>query len=308
MRITARSSQMDNAMHVSLRTILCAAVAVFAIASGGQAEQAGQLVAVHVLDRNRMAKWDIRSTPVYAYGDFTFSLAGGSDVQADAQGPVGLQIRHGDLPFARRDFAASYGTGGIGVFEMGQGEPVLVMATYSGGAHCCTHFNFLSLTSPAAWTAAGGFDGDIFDLEDIDGDAIFEIARPDPRFRHAEGAMAGLWAAPLILGFRDGQLSDVTDEPRYRSYLTDAGERVAEYCGGEEGWFVEGCVAWGAIGQRLGALDAVLQEIAARVEAAPPDTGMAQSGFDAIDNEIEETIRTLKLSAQGAREAIPNPL
>ena len=79
MRIAARSSQMDNAMHVSVRTILCAAVA--AIASGGQAEQAGQLVAVHVLDRNRMAKWDIWSTPVYAYGDFTFSLAGGDGTQ-----------------------------------------------------------------------------------------------------------------------------------------------------------------------------------------------------------------------------------
>lgn len=296
-------------MRVNVRIILCTIVTAFAVVSGGQAEQAGRIVAAQVLDKNSMRGWDLRSTAsVYAYGDFTFSLADVSDAQTDAQGSVELHIFRDAAPFDLRDFAASYRVGGIGVFDMGLEEPVLVIATYSGGAHCCTHFNLLPLASQPAWTAAGGFDGDNFELEDIDGDAIFEIARPDPRFRHAEGAMAGLWAAPLVLGFRDGQLSDVTDEPRYRSHLVDAGKMVAEHCGGEEGWFVRGCVAWGAIGQRLGTIDAVLHEIAARVEAAPPNTGMAQSGFGIIDKEIEETIRTLKLGGDGAQELIRNPL
>src|SRR5690554_3748390 len=134
---------MDDEMRVSVRTILCTAVTVFTVVFSAQAGQGRQIVAAQDLDKNSMRAWDIRSAAsVYAYGDFTFSLADASNAKADAQGSVELKIRHGDLPFDRNDFAASYRVG-IGIFEMGLEEPVLVIATYSGGAHCCTYFNLL---------------------------------------------------------------------------------------------------------------------------------------------------------------------
>jgi hypothetical protein len=53
---------MDDAMRVSVRTILYAVVTMFAVVSGGQAEQAGRIVAAHVLDKNSMVKWGLRPT------------------------------------------------------------------------------------------------------------------------------------------------------------------------------------------------------------------------------------------------------
>src|SRR5690606_26621817 len=125
------------------------------------------------------------------------------------------------------------------------------VATYSGGAHCCTYFNFLPLEGEPNWIEAGGFEGDSFELDDIDGDGIFEIVRPDPRIVGAHRINAGSWASPLILGFREGQLTDVTSQSQYRGFLIGVQEETSSYCGGREGWFTQGCIAWGIIAHRL---------------------------------------------------------
>src|SRR5690606_10369448 len=116
-----------------------------------------------------MVERDLRSaTSTYTYGRFGFTLSYDDKARTDIRELSRILVTRDGSPFAHKDFTGGFGFGGIGVYEMGLEEPVLVMATYSGGAHCCTHFNLLPLASQSTWTAAGGFDGDVFALEDVD--------------------------------------------------------------------------------------------------------------------------------------------
>ncbi|WIY52429.1 hypothetical protein O9Z70_13315 [Devosia sp. YIM 151766] len=283
---------------MNMRAVLCASLLALTVGSSGQA---GQLATPITIDENSMVEWGFQGgATLYQYGDFSFSAA------RAAENALELRILKNGLLFSQEIFETSYGAG-IGIYAMALGAPVLVIATYSGGAHCCTDFNLLPLASPPVWMSAGGFEGDVFELDDVDGDGVFEIARPDPRFGHAEGAMAEMWAPPLILGMRDGRLSDVTPDPRYRNHLLEAAITIADDCGGDGGWHRQACVAWGAIAYRLGTLDEVLPQISARMEAAPADAGLAGAEIDTIENEINETIRALQLTGPGA-PAPPSPL
>jgi hypothetical protein len=284
---------------MNMRAVLCASLLALAI---GSVSQAGQLATPITIDENSMVEWSFQGgATLYQYGDFSFSAA------RVAENAIELRVLKDGLPFSHGMFETTYGAGGIGIYAMALGLPVLVIATYSGGAHCCTDFNLLPLASSPVWMNAGGFEGDVFELDDVDGDGVFEIARPDPRFGQAEGAMAEMWTPPLILDMRDGRLSDVTPDPRYRNHLLEAAISMADDCGGDGGWHRQACVAWGAIAYRLGTLDEVLAQISARMEAAPADTGLAGTEVDTIENEINETIRALTLTGPGA-PAVPNPL
>lgn len=288
-----------------MRVVLGVTIALLLPGTEGYSQQSATPT---MLGKNRMVEWSIHSGPMmYRHDNFTVVVAPAESPLEDAGDMVEVRVHSRGVALTPNIVETRYGLGGLGIFDMGLAEPVLVVAPYSGGAHCCTHFDLLPLTAAPLWRTAGGFDGDIFDLDDVDGDGVFEIARPDPRFRHAEGATVGSWAAPLIVGFRDRQLTDVTHDLRYRSHLLRAETSASADCGGGEGWFMEGCVAWGTIARRLGTYDEVLMEIATRAAAAPEDTGMAKAGYDVIENEINEALSTLKLNSEGSLPFAPYP-
>lgn len=95
--------------------------------------------------------------------------------------------------------------------------PEVYFASYSGGAHCCTNVIVAEKVRGGAWVAVpvGDFDGDGDYLDDLDGDGVAEITTVDNRFLYQFDCYA-CSAAPLVIyGVRDGEVTDLSAEPRY---------------------------------------------------------------------------------------------
>jgi hypothetical protein len=105
------------------------------------------------------------------------------------------------------------------VVEMdgGNGAPEVVLESYTGEVQCCTEVRVLSQTGRGTWAEldAGLFSGDPGRVEDADGDGRYEIVGEDDTFLYAFGCFV-CSAAPLqILAVKNGEMRDVSLEPRY---------------------------------------------------------------------------------------------
>jgi len=95
-------------------------------------------------------------------------------------------------------------------------------SSYSGGAHCCSRV-VVAESGPKGWTPIeiGSFDGDGDYLQDLDNDGVAEIVTTDNAFLYAFDCYA-CSAAPLVIrSVRDGQVIDVSAEPRFAKHQRD---------------------------------------------------------------------------------------
>ena len=97
------------------------------------------------------------------------------------------------------------------VFDLdGDGEPEVLLDTFSGGAHCCLSLRLYR------WTGAGyartSIDwGDVsYALRDLDGDEVPELVGSDPIFSAAFTAYAASSFPPLVLRWNAGRTENVT--------------------------------------------------------------------------------------------------
>jgi hypothetical protein len=93
------------------------------------------------------------------------------------------------------------------------GEPEVLVDTYTGGAHCCALTEILRFdgTSYAPFEASWGNLG--YDLRDLDGDARPEFVTADDAFSYAFASFAGSFHPPLVLDYdaaAPGSFRDVT--------------------------------------------------------------------------------------------------
>jgi len=129
------------------------------------------------------------------------------------------------------DVAATVGAGRV---DPDSPESQVLLADYSGGAHCCTHVQLLDWTN-GAWRVVdiGTFDGEPFVSfpMDVDGDGVADIVQPDSRFAYRFDCYACSWMPPRIFNVRRGQLIEVSAEPRYRKLFEADYAEAKDACG-----------------------------------------------------------------------------
>ena len=118
----------------------------------------------------------------------------------------------------------------------GEGDPDLLVAQFSEGAHCCFRYTFLNLgaqnvstfldTPPSNCTA---------EFQDLDGDQIFEFLTCDDLLAYKYCSFASSPMAPVVLGYLPGQgYQPVT--PLYRDW-PEMQEKIAIDTQRAESWF-----------------------------------------------------------------------
>lgn len=143
------------------------------------------------------------------------------------------------------------------VMQMDAADPTrqLLVADYSGGAHCCTQVTVLERRD-GRWNRSelGSWDGDVpATPKDLDNDGRKEMVFVDQAFLYAFASYAESAAPPVIKQVHQGKITDLSTErafrPTYAAYL----EEVQPDCmAGSNG----ACAAFVATAARLGQLDA----------------------------------------------------
>lgn len=150
-----------------------------------------------------------------------------------------FDVRSAEASIARMDPASDY--------------PAVYFSSFSGGAHCCTTVIVVQHTGDG-WVIVpiGDFDGDGDYLDDADGDGLAEIVTIDNRFLYQFDSYAAS-AAPLsIYMVRDGEVVDVSTQPRFLDTHRDWLEHLDE-AAPEDRWASRGFIAgWLATRIRLG--------------------------------------------------------
>jgi len=91
------------------------------------------------------------------------------------------------------------------------GEKVLLIEYYTGGAHCCTLLTAGIIKNDKYTVKDTLFWGDSgYEIKDIDGDGVMELSGFDVRFAYAFTSFAGSQFPILIYQYKNGKFIDVT--------------------------------------------------------------------------------------------------
>lgn len=94
----------------------------------------------------------------------------------------------------------------------GDGEPEVLVDTFSGGAHCCLTARLLTWNG-TGYTPKDFNYGDVgYQLKDLDGDGRLELVGQDPVFSGAFTAFAASAFPPLVLHVSKGAFVDDTKQ------------------------------------------------------------------------------------------------
>lgn len=177
----------------------------------------------------------------------------------------------------------------------GNGAPEVFATQYTGGAHCCSLVS-VAVKLDDGWRVldGGGYDGepDHLSPRDIDGDGEEEIVTWDNAFLYAFTSYAGSYAPRKILAIRDGEIADVSHEPRYasvhRAFLDGEIGEIPEGGSDRNAWLA----AWSATQLLLGAPDPLARADAEFV--ADPDWKITRCAdpdkADDCPDELQEEI------------------
>lgn len=141
---------------------------------------------------------------------------------------------------------------GIGKLSRRDADPVVILAGYTGGMHCCVTFQLVTrhqgqprvLDLPMM-----DGDPDTGFPRDIDGDGVADILRADDSFLYAFTSYAGSWPPPRLWNLRDGALVDVSAEPRFAKFWQREAKKLGKHCRKGK---VGACAAYAAAMARLG--------------------------------------------------------
>lgn len=131
----------------------------------------------------------------------------------------------------------------------------LIVADYSGGAHCCTQVTVFERRA-GRWNRSelGSWDGDLpATPKDLDNDGRKELVFVDQAFLYAFASYAESAAPPVIKRVHQGKISTLSTESAFRPIYAAYLEQVRPNClAGSNG----ACAAFVATAARLGQLDA----------------------------------------------------
>jgi hypothetical protein len=149
-----------------------------------------------------------------------------------------IVVRFPGLPpfqVPRDEYRSSpYGIGvGIGRLAPDDPAPAVLLAGYSGGAHCCATTQLVSVVDgkPVAVSLPIKDGEPIHEFpRDIDGDGTRDFEWIDGSLLYAFTSYAGSWPVPRIYNVRGGELVDVTREPGFAATLRDFAKESLEAC------------------------------------------------------------------------------
>ena len=106
--------------------------------------------------------------------------------------------------------------------------PQILFDAYTGGAHCCTMTEILLASNSGNWHFAdfGYRDGDKLKFEDTTGAGNYVVIGVDESFNYTFDCYACSRPPIKIEEFKNGQLNDVTREPRLRDRLKYELQRI----------------------------------------------------------------------------------
>ncbi|WP_425230970.1 SHOCT domain-containing protein [Sphingomonas sp.] len=150
--------------------------------------------------------------------------------------------------------------------------PVVMLQSYTGGAHCCTHLQLAGLSGGQLRTVdLGAWDGDsVTPPHDVSGDGVADFVLTDQSFLYAFAPYAMSASVPRVLNVTGGRVVDVSARPAFRRLFADAMRANGETCrGGGDGMTRNGaCAAYVAAAARAGRLDRAWQEMVSAYDAS----------------------------------------
>lgn len=146
------------------------------------------------------------------------------------------------------------------------GAPAVVMLqSFSGGAHCCNHVQLAGLSEGRLKVVdLGSWDGDELSIpSDVNGDGVADFVERDNAFLYSFAAYAMSYAPPTILNVTGGRVVDVSRSPAYRRLYLDEMAKAGEACRtAADGMDRNGaCPSYVASAARVGRLDEAWAEM-----------------------------------------------
>lgn len=129
---------------------------------------------------------------------------------------------------------ADYGIG-VGIVKLNprDAHPTVLIAGFSGGAHCCATLQLVSLVNGKPVIATlHPRDGDIVHElpTDIDGDGTLDIRWTDGSLLYEFASYAESWNVPRIIDIKHGRAVDVSHEPRFAKIYRDFTAETLKSC------------------------------------------------------------------------------
>lgn len=110
--------------------------------------------------------------------------------------------------------------------------PVVMLQSFSGGAHCCNTVQLAGLSGgKMKLIDLGSWDGDEIPVPtDLNGDGQADFVERDNAFLYAFAAYAMSYAPPTILNVTGGRIVDVSRKPAYRRLYLDEMATAGAVC------------------------------------------------------------------------------
>jgi hypothetical protein len=140
------------------------------------------------------------------------------------------------------DFLAAEAS--IAEIDPGNDMSEVFFSSFTGGAHCCNEI-YVVTERGSEWVtvSVGSFDGGGPMLRDADGDGVAEIIAVDNSFLYQFDSYAGSAAPRQILAVEDGEVADVTREPRFLAAHQEWLAEIESWAPGEDRWTMPGWIA-----------------------------------------------------------------
>jgi hypothetical protein len=217
-----------------------------------------------------MTTWDAKQNgdpKVYNVSGLSLTLASGKDedkstiptLTIHAPGAPPFKI-DGDSAFD--DAAASFA---VGRFDPKSPAPQVVFASYTGGAHCCSHV-LLAERAGAGWQLVdlGLWDGDGMGAAPAGINGAADFVFRDNSFLYTFESYAGSWPPLQILNVVGGKVIDVSAAPRYRKLFAQDMVKAKAQCAQKSNG---GCAGYVADAARAGQFDEAWKFMLAHYEA-----------------------------------------
>lgn len=137
-------------------------------------------------------------------------------LRIDRAGATALDVGIGDVCDACF-FPGDAESPNVAVADLdGDGEPEVLVTTFTGGAHCCTDVGIWDYRSALGTYGhlVRNFGNSSYDLDDLDGDGGLELVSADDRFSYAFAAYVFSVRPPQILRWRRAPTVGLVDVTR----------------------------------------------------------------------------------------------
>ncbi|MCL6729183.1 hypothetical protein [Sphingomonas hankyongi] len=150
--------------------------------------------------------------------------------------------------------------------------PVVMLQSFSGGAHCCTHVQLAGLSQGQLKIVdLGSWDGaEIEKPSDVSGDGIADFVLRDDAFLYAFAAYAMSFAPPKVLNVVNGRVIDVSRNPAFRTLFLESMREAGQVCRSDEDGMTRNgaCPAYVASASRVGKLDEAWRQMVLAYDAS----------------------------------------